>query len=242
MLAERLKAVGFDASSEKTEVEDVPVSMGTTLVGLKYDGGVVLAADSRTSSIPVVSSAYARKINRVSDNIYVCRAGRASHTMYVGRLLKNLMEQHQVEMSGSGTSSLAIPSVKSAASVARIICYNNRDVLLSSLLIGGVDPVDGPQLYNIGQGGALFTRNIITCGSGGTYISGLADSLYKSNLSKDEAIKLVTLLVNHAMMRDNGSGGIIRYVVIDQQDGTSEHFVSSANLQKLETKMAHSAC
>ncbi|KAI4992242.1 hypothetical protein ZWY2020_051633 [Hordeum vulgare] len=49
--------------------------MGTTIVGVCYDGGVVLAADSRTSTGMYVENRASDKITQLTDNVYVCRSG-----------------------------------------------------------------------------------------------------------------------------------------------------------------------
>ncbi|KAE8781401.1 Proteasome subunit beta type-6 [Hordeum vulgare] len=52
--------------------------MGTTIVGVCYDGGVVLAADSRTSTGMYVENRASDKITQLTDNVYVCRSGAVS--------------------------------------------------------------------------------------------------------------------------------------------------------------------
>ncbi|KAM2869026.1 hypothetical protein FF1_017012 [Malus domestica] len=54
---------------------NAPHSMGTTIIGVTYDGGVVLAADSRTSTGVYVANRASDKITQLTDNVYVCRSG-----------------------------------------------------------------------------------------------------------------------------------------------------------------------
>ncbi|XP_044947345.1 proteasome subunit beta type-6-like [Hordeum vulgare subsp. vulgare] len=56
--------------------------MGTTIVGVCYDGGVVLAADSRTSTGMYVENRASDKITQLTDNVYVCRSGSVSAYVY----------------------------------------------------------------------------------------------------------------------------------------------------------------
>merc|ERR1719261_1230052 len=56
------------------------VSTGTTIMAVAYDGGVVMGADSRTSTGDYVANRASRKISKVHDKIFVCRCGSAADT------------------------------------------------------------------------------------------------------------------------------------------------------------------
>ncbi|CCF73706.1 20S proteasome subunit beta 1 [Babesia microti strain RI] len=64
------------------------VSTGTTILAMHYAGGVILAADSRTSSGQFVSNRVARKITKLLPNIYVARCGSAADTQNLSLILK----------------------------------------------------------------------------------------------------------------------------------------------------------
>ncbi|KAG8376335.1 hypothetical protein BUALT_Bualt09G0052500 [Buddleja alternifolia] len=53
---------------------NAPHSMGTTIIGVTYNGGVVLGADSRTSTGMYVANRASDKITQLTDNVYVCRS------------------------------------------------------------------------------------------------------------------------------------------------------------------------
>merc|ERR1719261_1370634 len=57
------------------------VSTGTTIMAVAYNGGVVLGADTRTSTGDYVANRASRKISKVMDNIFVCRCGSAADTL-----------------------------------------------------------------------------------------------------------------------------------------------------------------
>ena len=56
---------------------------GTTIVGVKFKGGVILAADTRATSGQVVAEKNCNKIHFVAKNITVCGAGTAADCEYV---------------------------------------------------------------------------------------------------------------------------------------------------------------
>jgi hypothetical protein len=59
------------------QIEDIllPVSTGTTILASAYKGGVVLAADSRTSTGSYVANRASDKITEICDNVFMCRSG-----------------------------------------------------------------------------------------------------------------------------------------------------------------------
>ncbi|SBT34240.1 proteasome subunit beta type-6, putative [Plasmodium ovale wallikeri] len=66
-----------------------PISDGTTIIGIIYGHGVMLACDTRTSSGTLVSNKCSRKINRINENIYVCRSGTSAHSQKVIEIIKH---------------------------------------------------------------------------------------------------------------------------------------------------------
>ncbi|PWA81852.1 hypothetical protein CTI12_AA183590 [Artemisia annua] len=47
--------------------------MGTTIIGVTYNGGVILGADSRNSTGLYVANRASDKITQLTDNVYICR-------------------------------------------------------------------------------------------------------------------------------------------------------------------------
>ena len=52
----------------------------TTIIAVSFDGGVVMGADSRTSTGSYVANRVSDKITAIHDRIYVCRSGSAADT------------------------------------------------------------------------------------------------------------------------------------------------------------------
>jgi len=106
------------------------------------------------------------------------------------------------------------PLVKVAAHLMRKMCYDNKDNLMAGVIVGGWDPVNGGQVYNIPLGGSLLKMPFCIGGSGSTFIYGLVDSEFRENMTQDDARALVKKAISHAMARDGSSGGVIRTVVV----------------------------
>ena len=71
------------------------VSMGTTIMALPFADGVVVCADSRTSTGTYVANRVSDKLVQLSDKIYCCRSGSAADTQaltdYVHYYLQQLV-------------------------------------------------------------------------------------------------------------------------------------------------------
>mmetsp|Transcript_6322 Transcript_6322/g.7039 ORF Transcript_6322/g.7039 Transcript_6322/m.7039 type:complete len:161 (-) Transcript_6322:209-691(-) len=106
------------------------VSTGTTLVVCEFDGGVVMCADTRTSTGQYVANRASRKISKVHDRIFICRSGSAADTQALTTFVIHYLSQHAVEL-GPGK----MPTVNTAANLFKIMAYNNKDHLLAGLIV-----------------------------------------------------------------------------------------------------------
>ncbi len=64
-------------------------------MGVVYDGGVVLGADSRTSTGSYVANRVADKIVPIQDFIWTCRSGSAADTQSIADYVKYYMDAHR---------------------------------------------------------------------------------------------------------------------------------------------------
>jgi len=191
-----------------------PISMGTTLVALEYADGVVIGADSRTSSGTYIANRVTDKLARVTDQIYCCRAGSAADTQTVVDVVSYHLGFYEMEMGEPAT-------VKTAANVFRDLSYNYRDQMSVSFICAGWDAKNGGQVYSIPMGGMLMRRPVSIQGSGSSFIYGLMDSEYKPGMTKEECMDLVLKAVSLAIKRDGSSGGVCRMAVITK-DGVEK--------------------
>lgn len=184
--------------------------MGTTIMAVSYDGGVVLAADSRTSTGSYVANRVSDKLTPVSDTIYCCRSGSAADTQAISDYVRLYLQMHSNETGEK-------PTVKVAASLFQEICYHNKDRLMAAIICAGWDAKNGGQVYEVPLGGSLHRQDFSIGGSGSTYIYGFCDSKYKQNMTKEECVAFCRDAVSLAMTRDGSSGGVVRMAVINQQ-------------------------
>lgn len=200
------------------------VETGTTIVACCYSGGVVLGADTRTSAGSYVVNRAARKITKLSDRICVCRSGSAADTQAVAQIarLQTLLYTQELPRQFKGEA-----RVKVVAHLLQQLCFEYKDQLTAGLIVGGWDPVEGPQAFSIPVGGACIPVKYTAGGSGSVFITAFLDENFRPDLTKDEALQLVTKAVGHAISRDGSSGGMIRLVTIEKE--TMEEFCIEGN-------------
>ncbi|KAJ8668113.1 hypothetical protein QAD02_009776 [Eretmocerus hayati] len=199
-------------------------STGTSIMAMEFDGGVVIGADSRTTTGSYIANRVSDKLTQVTDYIYCCRSGSAADTQAIANIVQYHLGFHKMEL---GTE----PRVETAASVFREMCYNYRDSLMAGILVAGWDPIKGGQVYNIALGGSCIRMPISIGGSGSSYIYGYVDAHYKPNMSKEQCVDLVKNSLALAMMRDGSSGGVIRMGVITKE-GVERQVVAGNQLPK----------
>lgn len=196
--------------------------LGTSIMAVSYDGGVVIGADSRTSTGSYVANRVSDKICPVTDYVYCLRSGSAADTQAISEIAKYYLSYHLMETD-------AEPSVATVAHVFRDLCYGNKDRLMAGIIVGGYDEQKGGQVFNIPLGGSCISQPYSIGGSGSTYIYGYCDANYRPGMTKAECEDFVKRALAHAMTRDGSSGGIIRMVTIDA-DGPVRQFVDHNDL------------
>ncbi|XP_063902255.1 proteasome subunit beta type-6-like [Zophobas morio] len=182
---------------------------GTTIMAVEFEGGVVIGADSRTTTGSYIANRVTDKLTPITEHIYCCRSGSAADTQAVADLVKYYLEYHSIELEEEVL-------VKTAARIFQRLCYFNRDNLTAGIICAGFDKENGGQVYSIPLGGMCIRQPFAIGGSGSSYIYGYCDSNYRQGMSKEECLNFCKNAVALAMNRDGSSGGVIRLAVIDQ--------------------------
>merc|ERR1712054_393258 len=200
-------------------------SMGTTIVAVKYTGdggGVVMGADSRTSTGTYVANRVSDKITPVCNNVAVCRSGSAADTQALTSYVKLFIAQHSVELEQD-------PETRTVAYLFNKLNYNNKNNLSAGLIIGGWDKYNKGTVFTIPLGGGLVEQPFSLGGSGSGYIYGYCDSKYREDMTRAECEEFVKNAVALAMSRDGSSGGVIRICTINEE-GMNKQYVPGDKL------------
>lgn len=184
-----------------------PHSTGTSIMAAEFDGGVVIGADSRTTTGAYIANRVTDKLTKITDNIYCCRSGSAADTQAIADIVSYHLSFHSLELG-------EIPLVQAGASVFRELCYNYRDSLTAGILVAGWDRKLGGQVYSVPIGGMCVRQEVSIGGSGSSYVYGYVDANYKPKMPKEDCVQFIKNTLSLAMSRDGSSGGVIRIGII----------------------------
>lgn len=188
------------------------IKTGTTCIGFLFKGGVLLAADRR-SSVGYISSDRIIKVFDVSKNIVSTVAGYASDCQLFMRIISG-------ELSLLRLKSEREPMVREAAMILNSMQYSSlrRQGSVVSLIVGGYDEKEGFSLYDLSPDGTISAHEgYVTDGSGGVWVKGIFDNEYSKDMSEKEAVALAQKAFLTAFKNDNASGGgfVIKVVTKD---------------------------
>uniref|UniRef100_A0A8C2LHW2 Proteasome subunit beta n=1 Tax=Cricetulus griseus TaxID=10029 RepID=A0A8C2LHW2_CRIGR len=181
-LAQRLEALAPDWENRE-------VSTGTMIMAVQFNGGMVLGADSRTTTGSYIANQETDKPTPIYDRIFCCHSGSAADAVTYQ------LGFHSIELNEP-------PLVHTAASVFKEMCYRYRD-LMAGIIIAGWDTQVGGQVYSVPMGSFAIG------GSGNSYIYGYVDATYQEGMTKDECPQFTANALALAMKRDGSSKGDI---------------------------------
>lgn len=183
-----------------------PVSTGTTIIAVEFNGGVVIASDSRVTAGQAIGNRVMNKLSPLHDRIVCALSGSAADAQAIADIVNYQLELHSVEMDQA-------PRVRAAAAMVQNITYKYKEELLAHLIVAGWDPRLRGQVY-VTLGGMLVRQPFAVGGSGSVYIYGYVDSAFKPGMSRADCVKFVINAITLAMGRDGSSGGVVHLAII----------------------------
>lgn len=179
---------------------------GTTTVGLVTKDFVVLAADRRATSGYFIASKRAKKILEIDDHIAVTIAGAVGDAQQLVDRLRAEAKLYKID------NNEPIP-VKSIATLASVILFQYRPILVVQMLVGGVDK-SGPSIYTVDWLGTVTKEKYVATGSGTPFAIAILETEYSEDMDEEDAVKLAIRAVRVAIQRDPGSGEGVDAVVV----------------------------
>ena len=98
------------------------VNLGTSIMAINFKDGVILGADSRTTTGAYIANRVTDKLTQVHDTIWCCRSGSAADTQAVADIV-------QYHLSMYGITNSEGPTTQTAAALFQELCYDNKDML-----------------------------------------------------------------------------------------------------------------
>jgi len=176
---------------------------GTTTLGFVFQGGIIIAVDSRASMGSYIGSQTVKKVIEINDRLLGTMAGGAADCSFWERHLTRLCRMHELREKEK-------ISVAAASKLLAGIFWQYRGQGLScGTMVAGWDK-KGPSLYMVDDQGDRHKGNVFSVGSGSTFAYGVLDTGYRHDMPVEEAVELGRRSIYHATHRDGASGGVVR--------------------------------
>ena len=91
-------------------------------MAINFKDGVILGADSRTTTGAYIANRVTDKLTQVHDTIWCCRSGSAADTQAVADIVQYFLGMY-------GITNNEPPTTQIAASFFQEMCYSNKDTL-----------------------------------------------------------------------------------------------------------------
>jgi len=200
-----------------------PVTTGTSVIAVKYNGGVVMATDTMGHYGGLARYPDLQRVIRVNETTVLGYSGDIADFQF----LEGVIERRQIEQDIRGGGVDMKPQALHCW-LTRVL-YNRRskfDPLWNTIVVGGVQ--DGtPFLGGVDMIGTAWTEDVIATGIGKAFaIPAMTADLERigghDNLTKDQAVELVKKAVRVCYLRDCRATLRYHIAVIDEQDAKVE--------------------
>ncbi|KAG0196840.1 Proteasome subunit beta type-5 [Mortierella sp. GBA30] len=208
-----------DASAENR----IRIQHGTTTLAFKFQGGIVVAVDSRASGGSYIASQTVKKVIEINPYLLGTMAGGAADCQYWERELGRRCRLYELRNKER-------ISVAAASKILSNMVYDYKGMGLSmGTMITGWDKT-GPQLFYVDSDGTRMRGERFSVGSGSTFAYGVLDTGYDYNLSVPDALELGRRAIYHATHRDAYSGGSVNVFHVKQ---TGWEFIGNYDVGEL---------
>jgi len=182
---------------------------GTTICGVAFADGIVLGADTRATSGPIVCDKNCEKIHYIAPNIYCCGAGTSADTENSTAIVSSQMAVHRLS---TGRQS----RVATAMTLLKQMLFKYQGHVSAALVLGGFDTT-GPHLYSVWPHGSTDKAPFVTMGSGSLAAMAVMEGNYSPGMDETQARQLVHAAILAGIFNDLGSGSNVDMVVIRRE-------------------------
>ena len=182
------------------------VPHGTTVLGLKFDGGIVMAGDRRATAGNLIADAKMRKVFAADDYSAIAIAGAAGMAVEMVRLFQLELE-HYEKLTGDRLS------LEGKANRLAQLLRQNFPLAMQGLVVvplfGGFDERRdaGRLFYYDATGGRWEEDDYQATGSGSQPAKNSLKKRWRAGLTRDEAVKTAVEALLDASEDDVATGG-----------------------------------
>ncbi|KAI9166927.1 Proteasome subunit beta type-5 [Paramyrothecium foliicola] len=222
-----LRAATDDRSNPNCPIK---IAHGTTTLAFRFQGGIVVATDSRATAGNWIASQTVKKVIEINSVLLGTMAGGAADCQYWLAWLGMQCRLHELRHKRR-------ISVAAASKILANLVYSYKNMGLSmGTMCAGVTPEEGPALYYVDSDGTRLAGNLFCVGSGQTFAYGVLDAEYRYDLSVEDALELGKRSILAATHRDAYSGGFINLYHV-KEEGWVKHGFMDTNPIFWKTKL-----
>ncbi|KAK9240630.1 nucleophile aminohydrolase [Lipomyces kononenkoae] len=206
-----LRAHTDDASNPDCKIK---IAHGTTTLAFRFQGGIVVAVDSRATAGNWIASQTVKKVIEINPFLLGTMAGGAADCQFWETWLGIQCRLHELREKSR-------ISVAAASKILSNLVYSYKGMGLSmGTMICGYTKLEGPTIYYVDSDGTRLKGDLFCVGSGQTFAYGVLDSAYKWDLSVQEALALGKRSILAATHRDAFSGGSVNLYHVKESGWT----------------------
>lgn len=204
-----------------------PVVTGSSVIGLKYNGGVLVACDTLVSYGNQKRYKNECRMKQVGDFSLMGASGEFSDFQYLGKLVDDLDNEDFLHQDGCKMGPHEYSSY-----IGRVM-YNRRskmNPLYNQFIVVGKKKDAPAQLCFVDHQGTFFPEDFISTGFGGHLAMPILRSEWKADLSLEDAKKLAVKCLQVCFYRDCKAFNRIQFGVCDgekviiEEPFAMEHF------------------
>ena len=202
-------------ASEPVSHTLVPVNIGTSVFGLRYRDGVMLAADTAVAYGSMKKSKKATRMAELSNESAIACSGEMADFQELKKLLREKREGDEIENDGAN-----FLKPRDYFNYLSRLNYQRRmkmDPLWNGSIVGGVRADNGEAFLGmVDLYGTKIEGNYLITGLGAHYCQVLMANHWRADMSEEEARKLIEDCMRVMFYRDKKATDEIQITRITQ--------------------------
>jgi len=176
-----------------------PIVTGSTVIGVKYDGGVLIAADTLASYGSQARYKDFVRMRKVGKYTLLGASGEMSDFQALGKMVDDIDDDDWLSQDG------AMMGPREYASYIGRVMYNKRckgNPLYNQLVVAGKKGNGDSLLAFVDHQGTYFEDNYMATGFGAYLAMPALREQWSPNLTKDQALELIVTALKICFYRD----------------------------------------
>lgn len=152
------------------------------------------------------------KLHYISPQIWCAGAGTAADTEFTTALISSNIELHALSTGRK-------PRVATVMTMLKQHLFRYQGHIGAYLVVAGCDPT-GSHLFTVHAHGSTDKLPYVTMGSGSLAAMAIFETMWKPELTKEDAINLCSEAIQAGIFNDLGSGSNVDVCVITEEKAT----------------------